>query len=1103
VETAIDRRRRIAKESFMSDRKRQGIMGALLVCAVCAAGALAQSIVDEKFNTVTGTGGGPFVTDGTGFNTIAGWDTGITGEGAFAGAIGFGVVGEASALGTPTGGVAGSGAGIIEVTGVEFNNIGEDFEAATGTGGGNFVTNAGAANTSTNWDSGITGETAFAGPTGGAALGTAVAEAVLDAGVGGSKAGRITVQNTALNGGNWYAGLNWTTPLPTGKPVNTSFEEVTPTGGDRPVGYFAWGNAWAVAANAGQGLVPRTGNRLLKMWGNWSGTWNTSAVGQNFLSQPGDVWEIECWVKHINGDNLVGTGNFVLLQIEFINEAGTRVGVQEVSVLNSSTPVDEWIHVTPFQGTAPAGTAKAQCIVMFLQPNFQGGAAQVEDLSFRRVTGPPALDLNSLYLTANVQGNAVSGQNLGSYVLKLEDGDGDALQFTTTANGGFQTVGGQLSTAATAAPDAQHPNANGLFDRDSSAYNVTLAFANPAASWGTGGQLTIDNLKLSSGSAADSGWYAGLYWESLVAPPAFNPAQVVLAADVKGSVPGGAYQVRVEGFRNQQVANVNESFTTATVTGGGKVLDASSTETSFYLANWDDGISGEEAYGGIYGSGTEICDPSFCPDSGFTVQAVASGGHPGAAGQIKVDSIIYSPGDGWYAGLRWPNQVLPPAPDLSQISMTADILGTPMEGTSDYGEYELRIEDSQNDRLYFHMTANGSWQSVGGPLSTATEGPALDGGGDGVFDVDSPPFAVVVAFANEVDTWYFGGTLTVDNLFLTSGAVRREIGRVSFEGVANGSFQSVGGMLQDGITPQRVELDENFATATGTGGGEFYNSNGGGYVATYDTGIPNAEAFAGSWNNPMMTTGGVSATTCASCGVGGTPASVLDIYGIYPDANSNGWWAGLSYVDLHPVLVDLTAVSLTASVKGLADANQGESYGTYQVRIEDPDLDFLAFTVTANGTWQNVGGPLSTAVSGKAGNGNSILDTNADWYHIVVTMNGQGDNWGSGGTLIVDDVKLDGLTLANADSFNVVVTFDDEVATWGSAGRLTVDNLLLTTARNPDCNGDNDVDLMDYAVMQACFGGSMSPHCACADVDNDGDIDLADHRLFSVQFEGP
>lgn len=56
-----------------------------------------------------------------------------------------------------------------------------------------------------------------------------------------------------------------------------------------------------------------------------------------------------------------------------------------------------------------------------------------------------------------------------------------------------------------------------------------------------------------------------------------------------------------------------------------------------------------------------------------------------------------------------------------------------------------------------------------------------------------------------------------------------------------------------------------------------------------------------------------------------------------------------------------------------------------------------------------------------------------------------------------------------------------------------------------DCDGDGDVDLVDFADFQLCFtgpGGSVGPDCECADFDGDGDVDLADFGSFQLGFTG-
>jgi hypothetical protein len=57
-----------------------------------------------------------------------------------------------------------------------------------------------------------------------------------------------------------------------------------------------------------------------------------------------------------------------------------------------------------------------------------------------------------------------------------------------------------------------------------------------------------------------------------------------------------------------------------------------------------------------------------------------------------------------------------------------------------------------------------------------------------------------------------------------------------------------------------------------------------------------------------------------------------------------------------------------------------------------------------------------------------------------------------------------------------------------------------------DCDGDNDVDLTDFADLTLCFTGAggqfTSPACACVDYDADRDIDLADFAEFQLRFTG-
>ncbi len=57
-----------------------------------------------------------------------------------------------------------------------------------------------------------------------------------------------------------------------------------------------------------------------------------------------------------------------------------------------------------------------------------------------------------------------------------------------------------------------------------------------------------------------------------------------------------------------------------------------------------------------------------------------------------------------------------------------------------------------------------------------------------------------------------------------------------------------------------------------------------------------------------------------------------------------------------------------------------------------------------------------------------------------------------------------------------------------------------------DLDGDGDVDLNDFASLQACFNGPNRPvsaGCLCADGDGDADVDLTDFARFQACFNGP
>ncbi len=1059
------------------------LIGAAVACAVSAANA--QPILTEDFDTVDGTGGGT-VLSGSGFNWVDNWDNGILGEYAFAGTAGNLQIGDISAYGDPTGGVSGTGAGVIEASGATFNMLDEDFDGVLGTGGGIFLLGDGTPdgfNYVTNWDDGISGEGAFGGTFGGAILtvgGNMEAQGVVGGGIGGSGAGQIDVYGVDITSGGWYAGLQWDVSAFPGAAAlyNPGFED---NGGTLPP-WEAWGNAYDVHYTDPPVVAAYDGEYVVKMWGNFWGSYNESGVWQDVPAVPGQTWELSGFVQHIGTDAIAGTQNYCDLRIEFRDATDGLIETHLLTVLDANSPTDTWIDTTTvgtLSATAPLNTAVARAVLVFVQPAdglFEGGAGIFDSIEFKAISGAPSVDLSSFSLTAEIMGvvDPNMGEALGNVQLRIEDSDGYRLALDDTATGAWDTIGGLLNTF-----QEQDPNGNpGTgFNVNSPGFTVVLAYIDEEITWGTGGQLNVENLLLSNTDPGDSDWYAGLEWSNLTTTE-ISPDNLTLSAEVMGDTSGGKYQLRVEG-KVDVVSALNESFAGVTGTGGGFFIDPNDTPSGFQnlyveIDNFDDGLTGEGAFGGVNNG------QFFGAGSGVSAQGIGTGG-TGAA-EIHVNGASWATGGNWYGGLRWSGQGLA-SDDLSQVELKCKIRGEAVLGGS-VGMVELRIEDAQGDRMYFTQMATGTWTEIGGYLNTATEGQAHSGG-DGTFNLDSAEYTVVVSFIDEITTWVWGGTLQVDDLYLTEVNRQVEVGRITFEGTSNTAWQSIGDVLSAGVSTFPVE------------GGEFWGPGGENWgIFQWDAGLEDEEAFAGFWGNANP--GNVAAQGYPGEGNGGGGAGGYEIANAL--ATAGGWWAGVAWHEQAMDFDMLSRVELTADLKGTWDPNT-QAPGTIYLKFESSPNNAIEFPLTADGNWHTVGGTLDT------GNPVGTLVFNAPTlYSVVVSCYGDGPaQWGDngGGKILIDNLhlKLDGATvffedfdtvqgpvslLDQVDSYTVVVAFDEPVSSWGTGGKLSVDNLSFTAGSGPvPCLGDLNCDgeigfgdinpfvdyLVDYATWEASNPG--------------------------------
>ncbi|HRX85524.1 MAG TPA: hypothetical protein P5572_10945 [Phycisphaerae bacterium] len=1071
-----------------------------------AGAALAQpTFVEEDFNTVTGTGGGAYL-HGPGLVPFADWDDGITGEAVTAEATGYARV-EISAQGLLTGGVDNSGAGEIGCVFESINLIDEDFAGVTGSAGGAFLTGDGVTPNLTgstgNWDNGITGESAFAVMRDGAVLyGAVTAAGVPAGGVGGGGAGNIAVSDVAP-GGTWSAGLSWSVPgLPggSGQLRNPGFE----LGGWETI--YGW-NWWADTSGSYNSLLivstaPQSGANHLKVWGRASGR-DSSGISQDLRAEEGQTWAADCWTQHVSGDSIYGTDNYVEMRLEFYDGFNADpLAVHSAVVLNGTSPENVWIDNTPLQATAPAGTVTVRVIFQLVKPTGQPGAIYLDSTSCQVVSGPPAFDLSDYSLTADVLGeaDALAGETYGQYRLRITDSDGDQLAFNSAApaDGAWHTLGGTLDQAAEMTADGTP--AAGVFNLDSATYKVQVLFdSERTPAWGTGGSLTVDNLVWTNDRPEGSDFSAALLWPYLAPAATMDPRYMRLSADVLGTAVGGRYELSLNGY--VAVPNVDEDF--AAISTNSELLIAEYGDASGGAVDWSADIDNEEVFFAV--------NHATVTNTGHVwVRGLASGGYGDDGGCMQLEVLdVYPQVNGyWYAGAVWRDQVLP-STDLQQVTLTAHVKGT---WSPDYWQepapYLLRIEDPDGDWIGFDQVSNGAYQTVGGVLSAATTN-GFAAGGNGIFDVDtSLDYRLVVIFsggrASSGSAGSWGGVLTIDDVYLSPSPQPklREVGRVAFTGVADGTFQTVGGPLAEGESTWPPV------------GGRFYPD----YGATrddWDAGIAGEESFAGfGWGASLDT---ATAEGCTTCGVNGSGGGVFSATGL---ASPPGWyWVGVSWPGLQIDMSNLAQASFTIDARGVWNPAAGETPGAITIRLEDENGRRISWDSAAvDGNFHTLGGPLNTFVP-EAG-----FDFASPTYQATVIVFGSRvPDWGSGTTVYFDNLAVSdpggvvvtenfetvvgptpGL-LSGAEYFAVSLALEDGLYTWGDGGSLIVDNLKYT-ALPQSCDADADLDLADFGVLQACYsgpGGGVGSGCACADVDADGDVDLADFRLINEFLSGP
>jgi hypothetical protein len=190
--------------------------------------------------------------------------------------------------------------------------------------------------------------------------------------------------------------MTWSSVATANLLTNPGFEDPPTAPSDEYFGATDWsdfgGGTYTVNS------VSNSGDQSLKMFGNPSG------VSQEFLANPGELWDGGAWVLNDSGDAMAG-GQVAAVNIEWYDAGGDQISFISNGDTISTSPQDEWT-LRPISGVAPAGTVKAR--LTLITGHFGGGgmtggggAPKYDDAFFGiRIPEPTTAALAGLGLAA-------------------------------------------------------------------------------------------------------------------------------------------------------------------------------------------------------------------------------------------------------------------------------------------------------------------------------------------------------------------------------------------------------------------------------------------------------------------------------------------------------------------------------------------------------------------------------------------------------------------------------------------------------------------------------------------------------------------------------
>ncbi|TWU51036.1 Glucan endo-1,3-beta-glucosidase A1 precursor [Rubripirellula tenax] len=159
--------------------------------------------------------------------------------------------------------------------------------------------------------------------------------------------------------------------------------------------WSTYGNTIGAGTNVrGDNQHVASGDGALKLYGQFDGTENYSGVEQGLTVTGGETLFAQASAFVDSNDSIFATDNYAVLNIDYYNQqygefgSGQYIGSDSVVLADGATLNDVWL-TRQLSSVVPDGAVEARLALVFVQPQFAGGAVHIDSVRFFSAAAVP------------------------------------------------------------------------------------------------------------------------------------------------------------------------------------------------------------------------------------------------------------------------------------------------------------------------------------------------------------------------------------------------------------------------------------------------------------------------------------------------------------------------------------------------------------------------------------------------------------------------------------------------------------------------------------------------------------------------------------------